>query len=69
MTRKDYIAIAAALREASAPVWASQIFPTSGEEMRQDIIGRIASVLQADNPHFDRARFLAACGIEQKQAA
>jgi len=69
MTRKDHIAIAAALNQASAPAWANEIFPTSGEAMRQDIIGRIANVFANDNPRFDRSRFLAACGIESKKAA
>jgi len=69
MTRKDYIAIAAALKAAWAPQWATDIMPTSPEEMRLDIIGRLADHLANDNPRFDRSRFLSACGIEQRKAA
>lgn len=67
MTKRDYQAIARAIHEAAQPGnppgsdWACEIFPTSAEGMRQDIIGRIADVLAADNPRFDRQRFVEAC--------
>ena len=47
MSRKDYQLIAQALREASSP---------------DDTAHAIADALQADNPRFDRARFLIAAG-------
>lgn len=58
MTRKDYEAIAAALKNAR------------GLPMRDHAasIGAaaqcIAEVMQRDNPRFDRARFLKACGVQ-----
>lgn len=55
MSRKDYVAIAAALRSALA----------AGAEERSiaEAARRIADVMAAGNPRFDRARFLAACGV------
>ena len=48
MTRKDYILIAKAIQESTD---------------KTEIAYAIATVLAADNPRFDRARFLAACGL------
>jgi hypothetical protein len=63
MTRKDYIVLAKALAEAKGDKQGNDIFPVSGEEMRLDIIGRIARVLQEDNPLFNRDLFNKACDI------
>jgi len=60
MTRKDYVAIAEALSSAKSPEDVDVFTPTC-EEMRQDIIGRISRVFQADNPRFDHDRFYTAC--------
>lgn len=62
MTRKDYVAIAAALKDAATTEFQAQ-FPVSADMMRLEIIGRIAGVFAQDNPRFDRARFLKACGV------
>jgi hypothetical protein len=57
MTRKDYIAIAEAIRL------------TTEDEYGRDSTGlafcasRIAHVMAADNPRFDRDKFLKACGF------
>ena len=56
MTRKDYVAIAAAIKDA-------------GERFNMDGAGnylahQLAALLARDNPRFDRARFLAACGVQ-----
>ena len=55
MTRKDYVAIAAALKavreQATIPSW-------------QSCCECIAATMAADNPRFDRARFLKACGVQ-----
>jgi len=55
MTRKDYVAIAAALAnvrtQATIPSW-------------QSCCEKIADAMAADNPRFDRARFLKACGVQ-----
>jgi hypothetical protein len=52
MTRKDYVAIAAAIARA---------------QLNQDcqmVADCIADVMARDNPRFDRARFLKACGVQ-----
>jgi hypothetical protein len=60
MTRKDYVMIA-------------EIFKSNREEFIKGEDGytvieimahQIANGLQADNPRFDRARFLTACGVK-----
>lgn len=56
MTRKDYQLIA-------------EVFANFGqiieleETIAADIARNLANALQADNPRFDRARFLTACGV------
>lgn len=59
MTKKDYIAFAAAFRlsepsqdgnDASRPQWEEDVMT-------------IAQVLERDSPRFDRAKFLKACGL------
>ena len=57
MTRKDYVALAAALRLAN------QITDNQGWDDRT-YVSAIANVLAADNPRFDRARFYAAAGVQ-----
>lgn len=56
MTRKDYVAIAAALA-------AHQTAVSRLEVERKLIAQSIAKVMQQDNPRFDHTRFLKACGI------
>jgi hypothetical protein len=57
MTRKDYQLIA-------------EVFANFGqiieleETIAADIARNLANALQADNPRFDRARFLTACGVK-----
>ena len=60
MTRKDYVAIAAALS------WAAQRAEAeTGTARGADIAAEeIAKTMAADNPRFDRARFLKACGVQ-----
>lgn len=52
MTRKDYVAIAEAIA----------LYGSDTEDVRA-VAHAIASVMAADNPNFDRARFLDACGV------
>ena len=65
MTRKDYILIAAALRNAHDAI--RQKEPAECHDDMLDGIGYAADylvdALANDNPRFDRARFLAACGV------
>jgi hypothetical protein len=64
MTRKDYILIAAALKEAKRQI------PEGGAHATWEYIANataacvLAHSLASDNPRFDRARFLAACGVQ-----
>ncbi len=53
MTRKDYVIIA----EVIATSW------HASAESKRDIAQNMADALGADNPRFDRARFLVACGV------
>lgn len=57
MTRKDYIALAEALHEAHEESGLS-----TGWALTVD---KIANVLAADNPRFDRERFVRACQGEK----
>lgn len=59
MTRKDYVAIAAGIR---AEVEAGP--NKNGSTALQRVAERIAEVMAQDNPRFDRARFLKACGVQ-----
>ena len=64
MTRKDFIAIANALRE-SRPTLDRSVKDARGfyaQHLNDCIL--ICDVLSHDNPRFDRARFLKACGVE-----
>lgn len=68
MTRKDYEAIAAAIR-AEHDAWRIEK-PEDDAKMHQAasltcgyIAQRIAEVMARDNRRFDRARFLKACGV------
>lgn len=58
MTRKDYVAIAAAVR--------ASLSATPGKQaplLAQNIVESIACVMERDSPRFDRERFLKACGV------
>ena len=56
MTRKDYVAIAEVIADAK------DRFNMDGAG--QYITGRLADMLAADNPRFDRERFLKAAGVQ-----
>ena len=60
MTRKDYEAIAAAIKE----VVDSNRWFKGNLSGTQDTAKAVANVMAADNPRFDRARFLKACGVQ-----
>ena len=58
MTRKDYVAIAAALKNARG-------LPMNNHaDSLQAAAQCIAAVMSRDNPHFDRERFLKAAGVQ-----
>ena len=61
MSRKDYIAIAAVFRHVAA-----EHTPDSPGRVTVDTLAEdVASVLQNDNPRFDRSRFLTACKAKE----
>lgn len=64
MTRKDYILIAAAIRETLLTDPKTGIVPPDREAAATHRAAlRVADALAADNPRFDRAQFLKACGL------
>ena len=54
MTRKDYVLIA----DTIATAW------HASADSKADLAYKFADVLEEDNPRFDRARFLVACGVK-----
>lgn len=71
MSRKDYVAIAAAISN-ERQAWPKRSAPgeaACGDEFANASLtsaaNRIADHLAADNPAFIRARFLKACGVAQ----
>jgi hypothetical protein len=70
MTKKDYIAIAQCLR-MTRPVMNSMYYGIMSEESYaranatvDDAAQHLCAHMERDNPRFDRARFLAACGVQ-----
>lgn len=61
MSKKHYIRLAEVIRLAKPYAEGSD----QAERIVRDIAGTIANVCEDDNPRFDRARFLAACGFPE----
>jgi hypothetical protein len=59
MTRKDYVAIAAAIKETG-----KYHEHDDAADALAFLARDLAATLAADNPRFDRARFLKACGVQ-----
>lgn len=59
MTRKHFQAIAAVIRSH----YENEADPNPWRYTAHAIAADLASVFAADNPNFDRAKFLAACGF------
>ena len=66
MTRKDYVMIAGIIKDCN-------LIPTLNKNKENGLIqadmlftvaSQLAYKLEQDNPRFDRARFLAACGVK-----
>jgi hypothetical protein len=64
MTRKDYVALAAALRDTLLINLSTPDQLAGAKAAHHSAVTRVAVVLARDNPRFDRARFLAACGVQ-----
>lgn len=69
MSKKDYVAIAAAISGERMPT--PKVMQPGDKDALSvhhntlDLISRsIANVCERSNPRFDRARFLTACGVE-----
>ena len=64
LTRKHYKAIAEIIKTQRdlATVFAGKQFAI---QRISDIVDGLADYFAQDNPRFDRARFLAACGLEK----
>lgn len=64
MTRKDYVAIAKAIAEArkdgAALDWHKRNL-SEADAVAEAIAFKLAAHLAADNPRFDKARFIDAC--------
>lgn len=58
MTRKDYCLIASAIRASAAE---TDLLHEKRSAAR--IADNLAAAFERDNPRFDRARFLSACGV------
>ena len=58
MTKKDYIAIAQAIKQTDE--WHDM----AGGPVLPVLIGKLVYIMERDNPRFDRARFLQACGVQ-----
>jgi hypothetical protein len=65
MSKKDYVAIAAAVNDKYAPIFAQDNPSDQSAAVGIRVIVRaVADALQRDNPRFDRQRFLlAAIGV------
>ena len=59
MTKKDYVLIASVFEHAK------KYQSIYGTWKLEDIILMLANKLQAENPRFDRAKFLLACGVTE----
>ena len=66
MTKKDYEAIAREVKDALAQ-WpdGTSVLDVGARVATRTLTYRLCDVFAADNPRFDRARFLRACGIEE----
>ncbi len=62
MTKKDYIAIAAAIKQG---VESSKRYAANGERVDEVrlIAERISRVMAEDNSRFDADKFITACGV------
>lgn len=63
MTRKDYVLIAAALHDSLQFGGEDIDMDTACAHQHANCTRAVADALAQDNPRFDRARFLAACGV------
>lgn len=63
MTKKDYEALVAKLAEVSVRLDHKVTSLTTPRATFEACVHAVADVLQANNPRFDRVRFVANCGL------
>lgn len=63
MTKKDYETIAMAIWRSGYIMDKNIIRQRAKEEIRQLIAYDLAGEFKKDNPHFDKIKFLANCGV------
>ena len=63
LTRKDFEAVAAVLRRQMAPTEGTFAVRTKRRETITAVAHGLADVFAADNPRFERRKFLTACGV------
>lgn len=67
MTRKDYELMAGAILDARAVIESRELDGAKLDEQWKataTVARHLAAVLEAQNPRFNRGRFLAACGLD-----
>lgn len=64
MTRKDYVAIAAAVRDSLEHQAITIDYREGWNAAASSIAHRLADTLALGNERFDRERFLRACGVQ-----
>ncbi len=66
MSRKDFVAIAAAIKSAFSTTHdiTDGDRKNSAQIAMREVACQISNACADSNPRFDRARFLSACGIE-----
>lgn len=63
MTRRDYIAVTEAVRAEKAEIGqrSDRSFRAGGQRAISGLTTRLADIMEAGNPNFDRQMFLAEC--------
>lgn len=64
MTRKDYVAIAAKLKDLRIPKTDDNLFAQGVNSALNAAAKEMACVFKGHNQSFDRTRFLSACGVQ-----
>jgi hypothetical protein len=65
MTRKDYVKFATLIKSHECPSGSPLDVLAGWNISRNEMALRMCEwIFEPDNPNFDRARFLAACGVE-----